>query len=476
MKKLLRKPKKLLVALFVFITLSSSAQNTFTHIAAKENRAGSGDCTRLDNKDLDDNPKAILFITQKDGTHPHPICAFYFKGKWNIMNLDQAAITAGNTYTVSYYTEPDQDHFQYVIKKEDLQRDGTVLIDHPALNRNSNIQFSSFHSWAPESKEFANREETKLAYNQVANKWSISNINEKKVMTVGAAYNFAVTSRTAGISKVGQVDEVLTKPTLGGNNSPGPAANADGDGAWSLNNGHLNNTNTGNVGIANNNPAYQLDVNGRMRIRSGGNNTVSAGLWLNNNANTEDAFIGMEDDTHVGLYGKTAGWKFGMNTQTGALKINGSEGQTGQVLVSNGAAAPGYTTIGNLIRAEMKGGTGTVEAKVKKTEYYLNQLTHTITLTTKSRIIISAEIVVAADCAFYLCDGSTFEFLLKVNNSIVFEQTYTASTVTIRPSICNYMIDLDPGTHTLDFYDHYLGGSVHYISPKYSSIIILPVD
>lgn len=90
------------------------------------------------------------------------------------------------------------------------------------------------------------------------------------------------------------------------------------------------------VGIGNANPGYQLDVANRMRIRSGGNNS-SAGLWLNNNANDLAAFIGMEDDTHVGLYGTGTGWKFGMNTQTGALKINGSEGQAGQALASNGS-------------------------------------------------------------------------------------------------------------------------------------------
>ena len=99
-------------------------------------------------------------------------------------------------------------------------------------------------------------------------------------------------------------------------------------------------TNTGNVGIGNSDPAYQMDVSNRIRIRSGGNDGVSAGLWLNNNNNTEASFIGMEDDTHVGFYGLQAGWKFGMNTQTGALKINGNEGQETQVISSNGSLVP----------------------------------------------------------------------------------------------------------------------------------------
>lgn len=99
------------------------------------------------------------------------------------------------------------------------------------------------------------------------------------------------------------------------------------------------------MGIGNSNPVYLLDISNRMRIRSGGNNSVSAGLWLNNNANTETAFIGMEDDTHVGFYGNTgAGWKFSMNTQTGALKVNGTEGAAGQILTSGGTGAPAWIT------------------------------------------------------------------------------------------------------------------------------------
>ncbi|MEO6405797.1 MAG: hypothetical protein ABIY51_14985, partial [Ferruginibacter sp.] len=96
--------------------------------------------------------------------------------------------------------------------------------------------------------------------------------------------------------------------------------------------------NSGNVGIGNTNPGYLLDVNKRMRIRSGGDLGTTAGIWLNKTDNTAlQSFIGIEDNNYVGFYGLATGWKFCMNTQTGALKINGSEGQAGQVLQSTGA-------------------------------------------------------------------------------------------------------------------------------------------
>ena len=105
----------------------------------------------------------------------------------------------------------------------------------------------------------------------------------------------------------------------------------------------------GNVGIGVSDPAFFLDVGQRMRIRSGGNNNVSAGLYFNNNANNIAAFVGMQDDTHVGLWGSGTGWQFGMNTATGALRVNGSDGQAGQVITSNGASPAQWKSPTNVL-------------------------------------------------------------------------------------------------------------------------------
>lgn len=110
----------------------------------------------------------------------------------------------------------------------------------------------------------------------------------------------------------------------------------------------------GNVGVGINDPAFKLDVNGRIRIRTGTDG--QAGIWLNNNANTNySGFIGLENDTYVGLFGNNgAGWKFVMNTATGALKINGAEGNAGQVITSNGGASPSWTSPTNFIYNNMQ--------------------------------------------------------------------------------------------------------------------------
>jgi hypothetical protein len=71
-----------------------------------------------------------------------------------------------------------------------------------------------------------------------------------------------------------------------------------------------------------------MTLNGRLAIRTG---TQSAGVWLNNAANTvSTAFVGMASDNQVGFYGAT-GALFGltMNTTTGnvGIGLNGAAAQ-----------------------------------------------------------------------------------------------------------------------------------------------------
>ena len=79
---------------------------------------------------------------------------------------------------------------------------------------------------------------------------------------------------------------------------------------------------TGNVGIGavGDNPIYKLDVGDRIRIRSG--NGTTAGVWLNNPANTAtNGFMGIADEVSTGFYGNVSGWGLIMNTNTGNVGI-----------------------------------------------------------------------------------------------------------------------------------------------------------
>ncbi len=82
-----------------------------------------------------------------------------------------------------------------------------------------------------------------------------------------------------------------------------------------------------NVGIGTTTPAYKLDVNGRMRVKTGTLNNVStsSGIWMEDYRDgTNRAFIGMQDSIRVGFYGAGAGgtgWGFNFNTVTGNVGI-----------------------------------------------------------------------------------------------------------------------------------------------------------
>jgi hypothetical protein len=80
----------------------------------------------------------------------------------------------------------------------------------------------------------------------------------------------------------------------------------------------------GNTGIGLVNPSFKLEVGGRMLLRNGGSSAQSAGIWLNNTANSSaPAFIGLANDNNlVGLYGNSGGgWGLTMNTNNGNVGI-----------------------------------------------------------------------------------------------------------------------------------------------------------
>jgi len=79
----------------------------------------------------------------------------------------------------------------------------------------------------------------------------------------------------------------------------------------------------GNIGLGVTDPAFVLDVGGRMRIRA--TPGFTAGLWFNNQANTAiPAFIGMQADNLIGVFGAGNGWVFNINTTTGNANLSGS--------------------------------------------------------------------------------------------------------------------------------------------------------
>lgn len=72
-----------------------------------------------------------------------------------------------------------------------------------------------------------------------------------------------------------------------------------------------------------NNGEIRMEVTGRLRLKTG---TESAGVWFMNAANSARAFVGLQTDSTVGLYGQTgaAGWRFFVNTSSGDAYLQGT--------------------------------------------------------------------------------------------------------------------------------------------------------
>lgn len=101
-------------------------------------------------------------------------------------------------------------------------------------------------------------------------------------------------------------------------------------------------SNNGNLGINKADPAFRLDINGSMRIRS--TPGLTAGALLGTSSLLGNAFfMGMQNDESFGFYyvdTRNPTWKFTVSAPYGHLAINGSVGADGALLSSNGGLQP----------------------------------------------------------------------------------------------------------------------------------------
>lgn len=234
------------------------------------------------------------------------------------------------------------------------------------------------------------------------------------------------------------------------------------------------------VGVAD--PQFRLDLKDRIRIRSGGDNNTSAGIYFNNNANSSlTSFVGMQTDTTAGLWGNGTGWGLTMNTQNGALAVGGSTGNAGQVLASNGStAAPGWTAAGNIIRTEFAGVFSQQYNITGNNFIELTNSAYDVTLAYPSRVILFCKTLTEAYSLFPIGDAeSRWRLELWLNGSV--SRTYRINGYK-KGSLSGFdnkldlttgpeYFDLPAGTHHFTFFAaNLLGSSI--IAMQVTSMII----
>jgi hypothetical protein len=119
--------------------------------------------------------------------------------------------------------------------------------------------------------------------------------------------------------------------------------------------------NDGNVGVGFSNPAFRLDVQGRMRVRSNLGDAVNTpGIWFDNYVdNVNTAFIGMKDSIRVGFFGaRGAGWQWNYDTKTGNVGMGMNPVINANLAIND----PTGSSVQLFHNSSFQGGIGTTDS------------------------------------------------------------------------------------------------------------------
>jgi hypothetical protein len=245
-------------------------------------------------------------------------------------------------------------------------------------------------------------------------------------------------------------------------------------------------SNSGNVGIGTTTPGFPLNFPNLHgdKISLWGNTGAHYGFGIQGNLlqiHTDDVI----SDIAFG-YGSSSAFTEKLRIKgNGALSINGNTGNTGQVLQSNGNASPSWKTLGAIIPSyyryppDFSAHEGVLTSGATLA---FNSLTITLTVNTKSRLIMSAGFR-GTNGGCVGCGERHAAIDLRINGSEMIAGPFSGVTFLVTPNggyadvnICNLFYDVNPGTYTIEFIVSGLTGGDMFLYSKYSTILALPID
>jgi len=400
------------LAILIFGT-SISAQQQVTLTASRENKNCNSTCVVLDIPELNNNPEAMIFLVPGvTGRVSNP----------HPIGAYYMYLKKWSIFNLDAAAIPDGATFtvQYYTASDVsrfvymVPRTGDTCIDHAGLNGNANAQVRFFPTGSPSRGALFNQNEARVEYRTSAQKWCVTNVNGALVPP-DTAYNIAFAA--GGIKPAVIIPELaIDKRTSTNCDCITPTA---------------------------------LPPNGNAGGDLGG--TYPAPIVS-------------------GLFGRP---------------LSNASPAVGQVLRWNGTAwEPANETTAvpaQPIQTYFKTGYASGASLLyddATPERKLPLITHSIVLNKRSRLVISAQIGITGPMCSLGCDPGKGSIFFKVNNNAA-----TAESVFTIPNhseaeatIINYMIDLDPGTYSIDFFiRHSIQSSGFYGYPKYSSVMVTPL-